>query len=303
MPPIVVALTAFRIDPVAVVVLVGAGALYAAGIVAAGRAGVHWSRRATLAFYGLGLGSYAWVSFGVLGAYSPELRWAFTTRIALLLFAVPALVTLGRPVALARAALAAAPFSVVERVLGSLPVRIVGNAMVAPLLALAAFLVFLTPVAGVLRESPVAEGAIGAAVPLIGLLMVLPIVEHGGLRTSLFLTAEFLLAFVELVMDAIPGILLRLNGTVLDHVTGAVAHAPAWFPNPLRDQQLSGDLLWFIAEIADVPVLIVLFVRWLRVDRTEAEEVRRPQRRGDGGAHPAALGGTAQRLTAGTLSA
>jgi hypothetical protein len=30
-------------------------------------------------------------------------------------------------------------------------------------------------------------------------------------RTSFFITVEFLLVFVELVVDAIPGILLRLN--------------------------------------------------------------------------------------------
>ncbi|MEJ1230305.1 MAG: hypothetical protein WDM88_06320 [Galbitalea sp.] len=28
--------------------------------------------------------------------------------------------------------------------------------------------------------------------------------------------------------------------------------------------------MWFIAELADVPVLIILFVRWTRVDRKEA---------------------------------
>jgi hypothetical protein len=37
------------------------------------------------------------VSFGFLGTWSTELRWAFTTRIALLLFVVPMLVTFGRP--------------------------------------------------------------------------------------------------------------------------------------------------------------------------------------------------------------
>jgi cytochrome c oxidase assembly factor CtaG len=46
---------------------------------------------------------------------------------------------------------------------------------------------------------------------------------------------------------------------------------PEWWPSPLRDQQLSGDLLWFIAELADVPVLIILFIRWSRVDKREAK--------------------------------
>jgi putative membrane protein len=108
-------------------------------------------------------------------------------------------------------------------------------------------------------------------IPLIGLLLVLPLIEYSARRTAFFVTVEFLLAFVALIIDAIPGILIRLSGTVLDGL-GTVAGAhPDWYPNPLRDQQLSGDLLWFIAEIADVPVLIILFVRWSRVDRKEAK--------------------------------
>ena len=86
------------------------------------------------------------------------------------------------------------------------------------------------------------------------------------------MTAEFLLAFVELMLDAIPGIVLRITNSVLDHAT-TMAAGPAWFPSPLRDQHLAGDLLWFIAEVADVPVLVLLFLRWQRSDRREARAV------------------------------
>jgi cytochrome c oxidase assembly factor CtaG len=41
-------------------------------------------------------------------------------------------------------------------------------------------------------------------------------------------------------------------------------------PEPLRDQQLSGDLLWFIAEIVDVPILVILMMRWIRTDKRES---------------------------------
>jgi cytochrome c oxidase assembly factor CtaG len=56
---------------------------------------------------------------------------------------------------------------------------------------------------------------------------------------------------------------------------GAVASQalPGWWPNPLHDQHLAGDLLWFIAEIADVPILILLFVRWSRLDRRDAKKM------------------------------
>jgi putative membrane protein len=30
-------------------------------------------------------------------------------------------------------------------------------------------------------------------------------------------------------------------------------------------------MLWFIAEVVDVPVLVILLVRWMRSDRKEAK--------------------------------
>jgi cytochrome c oxidase assembly factor CtaG len=135
----------------------------------------------------------------------------------------------------------------------------------------ALFSVFLTPFAGTLRLSTVGQGTITVLIPIIGLLLVLPLIEYSAHRSGFFVTVEFLLAFVELIIDAIPGILIRLSGTVLDGLATIAGAHPPWFPSPLRDQQLSGDLLWFIAEISDVPVLIILFVRWSRVDRREAK--------------------------------
>ncbi|WP_233265601.1 cytochrome c oxidase assembly protein [Leifsonia sp. AG29] len=253
--------------------LVAAAALYLAGVIRLRRHGHRWPRRLTAAYLLLGLGSYAVISFGFLGAESSELRWAFTTRIALLLFVVPALVSLGRPIALARVALDPAGRSRTDRFMGSWPVRLFGNAIFATIFACAAFLVFLTPVAAILRDSPWSEWTISVLTPLVGLLMVLPIAAHSVVRTSFFITVEFLLAFVALLLDAIPGLLLRLNDAVLDHAPSLAGRVPFWFPTPLHDQHLSGDLLWFIAEVADVPVLVLLFVRWMRLDRREGKQL------------------------------
>jgi putative membrane protein len=255
--------------PVGVIVL--AGALYAAGVLALRRRGVPWPRIRTVWFYALGLGSFAVVDLGFLGVWSVDLRWAFTTRIALLLFAVPGLLSLGAPIALARLVLTGGSLKRMDAILRSWPVRLAGNAVFAPLFALAAFSVFLTPLAGSLRESAVAGGVLTVVVPLVGLLMVLPIVENTTQRTSFFITVEFLFVFVELVVDAIPGILLRLNNHVLDGLGQVGGSLPAWFPSAYHDQHLSGDLLWFIAEFADIPVLILMFVRWSRIDRSEAK--------------------------------
>lgn len=253
--------------------LVAAAALYLGGVLSLRRRGRHWPARLTAMYLLLGLGSYAFISFGFLGAESHELRWAFTTRIALLLFVVPAMVSLGRPIALARVALGPAGRGRTDRFLQSRPVRLFGNAIFATVFACAAFLIFLTPVAAVLRDNPWSEWTISVIVPIAGLLMVLPIAAHSVLHTSFFITVEFLLAFVAMVLDAIPGLLLRLNDAVLDHAPAVVGRVPFWFPNPLHDQHLSGDFLWFIAEISDVPILVLLFVRWMRLDRREGKEL------------------------------
>ena len=269
-PSILTFLSTWRFDSVSVVVIVLAGGLYGSGVLALRRRKIAWPVIRTVWFFALGLGSFAVVNLGFLGEWSTDLRWAFTTRIALLLFAVPGLLSMGAPVTLARLVLTGGSLKRMDAILRSWPVRLVGNAVFAPLFALLAFSVFLTPLAGSLRVSAFAGSVLTVAVPLVGLLMVLPIIENTTQRTSFFITVEFLLVFVELVVDAIPGILLRLNNHVLDGLGQVAGSLPAWFPSAYHDQHLSGDLLWFIAEVADVPVLILMFVRWSRIDRSEA---------------------------------
>lgn len=273
MPPVTTFLTTWGLDVAGVIFIILVAIGYAAGLIMAHRKGHIWPLWNTLAFYGLGLGSYAWVSFGFLGVYSLDLRWAFTTRVALLLFAVPVLISFGKPIGLAHAALGPGPLHVLNRFLDSRFMRLLGNAVFEPIFTLALFLVFLTPMAGALRLSPDVQSGISIVLPLIGLLMVIPIMENLGEYSGFFITVEFMLSFAALVFDAIPGILLRLNGHVLDRVAPMVGNLPAWWPNTLHDQHLSGDFLWFLAEITDIPVLIVLFIRWSRIDRQDARDI------------------------------
>jgi putative membrane protein len=248
-------------------------ALYVLGIRAVHRTGERWPWWPTFAFFVFGLGGFSFIEFGFLGTWSVDLRWAFSTRIALLLFAVPGLLTLGQPVTLARRALASS--GRLDAVLRSWPIRLLGNPIFAPLFALAAFMLFVTPIVGFLRLDPVSEGLITIIVPIVGFLMVLRLAgaSEEGNQQGWFVAIEFMFAFIELLMDAIPGILLRLNGAILDRAPALVGTFPDWFPHALRDQQLSGDLLWFIAEVSDVPILAIFIIRWMRSDKKEASSL------------------------------
>ncbi len=61
------------------------------------RRGEPWPLRRTIGFFALGLLPYAVIELGFLGTFSADLRWAFSTRIALLIFAVPAGIAAGAP--------------------------------------------------------------------------------------------------------------------------------------------------------------------------------------------------------------
>ncbi|MGI3781955.1 MAG: cytochrome c oxidase assembly protein, partial [Janthinobacterium lividum] len=166
MPPAATFFSTWRLDPTAAVVLTLALLAYVAGVRRVRQADQTWPLRRTVGVLA-GLASYAVISFGFLGARSEDLRWAFTTRVALLLLVVPLLTLLGRPLDLAYAALPARRAAAVARVVSSRPLRLLGNAIVAPVVGCAVFCVFLTPLAGAWRTSVLAEEGTGVVLPLL----------------------------------------------------------------------------------------------------------------------------------------
>ncbi|PZF58060.1 cytochrome c oxidase assembly protein [Curtobacterium sp. MCBD17_013] len=251
--------------------LVVAAVAYGRWLVIARRRGHQWSAARVLGFVAA-LVLFAVLQFGITGVYDRELRWAFVLRLALLLIAVPTFAALGGPLTLVRLAGSEQSVRVVDGLLHSRAVRLLGNAIVSPLVALAVFAVLLTPLAATIRTSGVWEVVITVFVPMLGFALVAPISEPGVLRSTTFLTAEFLLAFVELLLDAVPGVVMRITNHVMDHA-GVGLVGPSWAPSALQDQHLAADLLWFIAEVGDIPILIALFIRWQRTDRREARSI------------------------------
>jgi putative membrane protein len=269
-PPLEILISSWRLDWAATAFVVVAGGLYGWGMRSARLNGHRWPAWRAVAFYVLGLGTFVILTCGFTGVYGPQQRWAFTLKISLLLFVVPLLIGLGKPLTLARAALPDHGIAVFDTVLSSRPVRFVSNSFGAPLLGLALFSTFLTPAFYTLRTNPAADALLTLGVPLLGMLMALPIIEESDFqRSSAYLTLEFMFVFIELLIDAVPGILLSLNGQVLDHAM-TVPDPQWWFRDALQDQQFAGNLLWFICEVVDLPLIILMFIRFSRSDKREA---------------------------------
>ena len=262
----------YRFDIVGVIFCVVLVAAYALLLVRARRASVRWSGWRTAAFY-LGVAATVWIDLGFYSRWQFELRWAFVTKIALLLFAVPMILALGKPVELLQQGLGGAGQKRFEAVMASWPIRLFSNAVFAPLFALFFFGIFLTPISGAMRQSQTAQDVLTVVAVLFGLLMVLPLTSGKHRATEVAMAGEFVFAFAELMFDAIPGLVLSINDNIFDGLVTVAANRPAWFPTALNDQHFAGNLLWIIAEAADLPILILLFARWRRSDREIAREV------------------------------
>ena len=266
-------LSTWSFDLISLLVILATGIAYLVLLIMLKKRGQTWPIWRTLAFFVLGLGAYAIVEFGFFGTYRFDLRWAFTTRIALLLYAVPLLLSLGRPLELARAARTEASRARFDKFLQSWPIRVVSNAIFAPLFALAFFMLFITPLSAEMRGSHLWQNAITVGAFFLGQLMLFPMLQRREHRSEIFMAAEFLFAFFELMLDAIPGVVLSISNTVLDGATKISANVPAWFPTALNDQHFSGNLLWMIAEGADIPILVLLFIRWGHQDKKTAKSI------------------------------
>jgi cytochrome c oxidase assembly factor CtaG len=159
------------------------------------------------------------------------------------------------------------------RLLRSGPFRVLANPLVGPAVvpALSAVL-FFGPLPGWAVGSSVIGWVLQAVLVVIGGAILLPLVGLEDGASSLAVGLSLAVGMFELVLDAVPGIVLRLNA----HISSTYFHHHdhySWSPRHLHDQQLGGSIVWCVAEAIDLPFLLLVFARWIRTDAREATEV------------------------------
>lgn len=261
------ALTQWAFQPVAIVAAVMLAVAYAYGVHRLGRP---WSRgRATV--FGLGLALLLWTSCGFLEVYAHSLYWAWTAQTLVLWLLVPIVALFGHPLQLARAL--SGHTGRLERALRSRPVRVVSNPLVGPaLVPILSAVLFFGPLPGWAIATPAVGWALQLALLAVGAVMVLPLIGLDDDVGSLAVGLGLAIGSIELVIDALPGVILRLRSDV---ATSWFAHRTehAWSPDALHDQRVAGAILWCVAELIDLPFLLLVFRRWLRADARDAARV------------------------------
>jgi putative membrane protein len=267
--------TSWTWDGPTVVLSVVLTVAYAWGVARVRSRGLQWPARRTVAWL-IGIASLLVITVGGLGAHAHTLLWVYTVQVLTLLLATPVLLAYGRPLALAADALPPRAAARVLHARSGAVLRLASNPAIGPLIVpIVLSVIFFSPVLTVTLEHSWAYYLLQFVLVAVGLVIAIGLVGDGAERdSSLALAATVAIAFVELLFDAVPGIVLRLR----THLVGTAYWTRVHHFDRLRaltDQQHAGAALWFIAEFADLPFLLIVIRRWIRVDQLDAVRIDR----------------------------
>lgn len=139
-----------------------------------------------------------------------------------------------------------------------------GPILSAAIVPVAAGVFFFGAVPGWAAGSRPAAVAVQAALLAVGLAVTAALLPAVDRMTSAAVGMALAVGVVELLLDAVPGIVMRLSTHPVSTWYSAAR------PFSLADQQNAGSLLWSVAELVDLPFLVLLFRRWVRADAREA---------------------------------
>lgn len=261
------AATQWVAQPLALLACGLAGGWYLRSVMRTRRSGATWPLR-RLALFAAGLALALWTTCGFLQAYGSSLYWAWTTQTLVLFLVVPFLLLAGQPLQLARQR--HGRDGPVDRFLRARAGRLLSNPLVGPaLVPLLSGVLFFGPLPGWAIATPPLGWALQVVLVGVGGLILLPLVGLDDRPSSLAVGLALAVGSFELVLDAIPGIALRMHSSlVTSYFDRRSAHS--WTPGAVSDQHIAGSILWCVSEIIDLPFMLIVFRRWVRADARDA---------------------------------
>ncbi len=107
----------------------------------------------------------------------------------------------------------------------------------------------------------------------VGALFTVPVLGSGGAGAAEDGPGAWglrvLVAFLDGVVDAVPGLVVGVSGAVVAGGWYAVHRLPGSMSAP-ADQLLGGTLMVTVAEVVTAPLVLVACRRWARADEVQA---------------------------------
>lgn len=217
----------------------------------------------------LGVGTLAYATCGPPEVFRDDVFWLAALRVGVLATVTPIGLALGDPVGMLRR-LHPDGDSRLLRALHGRVARVLTFPAVTTVLATGTLLVvFLTPV----FVLSVTSRAFGLVLDLFllftGLLFVVPLLAEDLLPAWATAPVRAFLAFVDGLLDAVPGIVVMTSSTLLSPTYPGFS-SPVSGLDPLLDQRIGGGTLLAVAESVGLPVIAAVFVEWVRSDERDA---------------------------------
>ncbi|WP_439376956.1 cytochrome c oxidase assembly protein [Amycolatopsis lexingtonensis] len=227
-----------------------------------------WPPGRTTAFL-TGLATIVVVTCSPLAVYDTTFFWVRAVQTITLLMITPLLLAMGAPI---RLLLDTVPAPWLRRHgRGPLARALTFPPVVTLTLVVPVLVLYLTPLYDLVLRSPVADG-------LVRVVLVLAGFTYFWTRLGLDPTprrdphlVSVWIAFTEVVFDGALGLVLWL-GPLLAPAHYAAAH-PGRGPDPRTDQIIGAGVLWIGGDVAGLPFIAALFVRWARDDERRAKRI------------------------------
>jgi cytochrome c oxidase assembly factor CtaG len=274
LPPLTAAtmLSAWVFDPLGATLAVALILVHATCLVRARRRGAGWHWLRSIAFVLLGVGSLVYATCGALAAYRSSLFWVAAMQAAVLSAVTPMGLALGDPIALAEKGLGDKGVERMRRALAGPVARVLMFPLLSSLVAVGSLIVvFFTGYFASSVSSSLVRDVLYGQLLVTGLLVVLPLLGEEMLPSWCTHPARALIAFVDGLLDAVPGILVMTAPVLL--APGVVGlSSRTWGPSQSWDQKLGGGAMLAVGEVVGLPLLAAVFVSWVRADDADARQ-------------------------------
>jgi len=179
-----------------------------------------------------------------VGVYAMSIMWMHMVEHLMLIMVVPALLVLGHPLTVLRAAASTrGREDRVDTVLQTGPVAVLTHPLVGFLLYTGVIVgTHLTSFMDVMAMHAWVMGAEQVLYLVSGYLFLLPMIGDEPIRWQVPSVARIGLVLIGMTPDTIVGIvLMQANHNLFPMMSGM---HPAWAPAPIDDQQIAGALMW-----------------------------------------------------------
>jgi cytochrome c oxidase assembly factor CtaG len=265
------ALTSWTARPAVLVGVAVLAAGYLTGVRRARTAGLRWSARRTVAFLA-GTVLLLLIGASFVAVYDDTLFWARAVQGVVLLVVAPMLLAAGAPLTLARDTLPPAAVGRLGRIRRSGAARTIASPGMATVALIAPpFLLYLTGLYPLELRNGVVSGLVSLGLLAAGLLYVVSRLQIDPVPRETNHGLTLGIAIAEVVADGVLGLVLWM-GPLL-----AVGHYDAvhrtWGPSQRDDQAIGAGVWWIGGDLAGLPFLGAIAVRFAAADAREARRV------------------------------